>query len=247
MVSLKHKFVSGKSDGTDVTLVKPSNWNAEHDLVTAGDGIALGRPAGAGPGPVQEVPLSSLFPSGVMMMWPGTTAPAGWMLCQGQSLSRTEYAALFAILGTYYGSADANTFSLPDMRGRAPVGVDPGTGRLTATYFVNPTVPGGYGGQESEQGYADVNISASGRSYGANTSQLQMLVEMDTWQADGWGGAAGGGPLIGSHSHHMAGWFWTQGSMGVYADGTYYGGGGGWTRPQTNLQPSLTMNFIIKV
>jgi len=247
MVSVKHRFVSGKADGTDSTLVKPSDWNDEHHFETLVDGVFLGRAAGAGPGPLQELPISDIYFVGMMMPWPGTVAPAGWMLCQGQSLARATYPVLYTIIGSFYGSADALSFSLPDLRGRVPAGVDPGVGRLSASYITNPTQPGGYGGQESEQAYADVNVSTSGRGYGANTSQLQVLVEMDTWQADGWGGASGGGPLIGSHTHHMAGWFWTQGNMGVYTDGTYYGSGGGWVRVATNLQPTLLLNFIIRV
>jgi microcystin-dependent protein len=42
----------------------------------------------------------------------------GWMVCDGQSLSRTEYADLFAIIGTAFGSASGSTFNLPDARGR---------------------------------------------------------------------------------------------------------------------------------
>jgi hypothetical protein len=52
-VSLKHKFTSAKSDGGDSTLVKPSNWNDEHDLTLAADRV-LGR-ATAGAGAVEEI------------------------------------------------------------------------------------------------------------------------------------------------------------------------------------------------
>lgn len=42
----------------------------------------------------------------------------GWLKCDGRSLSRTEYADLFEIVGTSFGSSTSNTFKLPDMRGR---------------------------------------------------------------------------------------------------------------------------------
>lgn len=42
----------------------------------------------------------------------------GWLKCDGRSLSRTTYADLFAIIGTSFGSADSNSFNLPDCRGR---------------------------------------------------------------------------------------------------------------------------------
>ena len=56
-----------------------------------------------------------------MDFW-GTAAPAGWHMEDGAALSRTTYAALFAVLGTTYGAGDGSTtFNLPDSRGRATV------------------------------------------------------------------------------------------------------------------------------
>jgi microcystin-dependent protein len=54
------------------------------------------------------------------------TPSAGWLLCDGAAVSRTTYSALFQAIGTAYGAGDgANTFNLPDYRGRVPVGVGP--------------------------------------------------------------------------------------------------------------------------
>ena len=49
-------------------------------------------------------------------------APRGWMFCNGQTLSIAQNSALFALLGTMYGGDGQNTFGLPDLRGRVPVG-----------------------------------------------------------------------------------------------------------------------------
>lgn len=49
-------------------------------------------------------------------------APKGYMSCSGQLLSIQQNAALFALLGTYYGGNGVQTFGLPDLRGRAVVG-----------------------------------------------------------------------------------------------------------------------------
>lgn len=43
---------------------------------------------------------------------------SGWLKCDGRSLSREEYPELFEIMGTTFGSNDADTFKLPDLRGR---------------------------------------------------------------------------------------------------------------------------------
>lgn len=48
-------------------------------------------------------------------------APEGWLLCQGQELSISQYQALFALIGTTYGGNGTTTFKLPDLRGRVPV------------------------------------------------------------------------------------------------------------------------------
>ena len=56
----------------------------------------------------------------------GYSAPeAGWLVANGQAVSRTAYAALFAKIGTTFGAGDGgNTFNLPDLAGRMPMGAD---------------------------------------------------------------------------------------------------------------------------
>lgn len=56
-------------------------------------------------------------PAGSIMMWPSNTIPTGWHLCDGSSMARADYPALFAVLGTTYGNNDSSSFNLPDMRG----------------------------------------------------------------------------------------------------------------------------------
>lgn len=66
---------------------------------------------------------SSEIPPGALTAYVGAAAPAGWLLCDGSTASRTTYADLFAIIGTAYGAGDgATTFNLPDLRGRVAVG-----------------------------------------------------------------------------------------------------------------------------
>lgn len=74
--------------------------------------------------------------TGLNMIFPGhidytarTTAPAGWMACDGRALSRSVYASLFAAIGTTYGAGDGSTtFNIPDLRGEFIRGVDGGRG-----------------------------------------------------------------------------------------------------------------------
>jgi microcystin-dependent protein len=63
-------------------------------------------------------------PVGSIMIWAGSTAPSGWVLCDGSLLSTTgTYAALYAVIGTTYGSG-SGTFAVPNLKGKIPVGVN---------------------------------------------------------------------------------------------------------------------------
>jgi microcystin-dependent protein len=64
-------------------------------------------------------------PTGAVVAFAGSSAPTNWLLCYGQAVSRTTYAALFAVVSTTYGVGDGTTtFNLPDLRGRTVAGVD---------------------------------------------------------------------------------------------------------------------------
>jgi microcystin-dependent protein len=66
---------------------------------------------------------------GTILMFGGSAAPSGWLLCNGAEVSRTAYADLFAVIGTSFGTGDGSTtFILPDLRGRSPVGMGQGIG-----------------------------------------------------------------------------------------------------------------------
>lgn len=57
-------------------------------------------------------------PVGSIIAWSTETPPTGYLECDGASLDRTTYAALFAVISTMYGTADGTHFNLPDYRGR---------------------------------------------------------------------------------------------------------------------------------
>lgn len=68
-----------------------------------------------------------LVPAGTVLATGRSTAPSGYLMCDGAAVSRTTYADLFTAIGTAYGAGDGSTtFNLPDLRGRVPMGEDPG-------------------------------------------------------------------------------------------------------------------------
>lgn len=82
--------------------------------------IVLGKSGGQ---TVDTSVSTALVPSGAVMPYAGATAPANYLLCDGSAVSRTTYAALYAVVGTTYGVGDnSTTFNLPDLRARLPLG-----------------------------------------------------------------------------------------------------------------------------
>jgi microcystin-dependent protein len=65
--------------------------------------------------------------TGALLMWPTATAPTGYLACAGAAVSRTTYAALFAVIGTTFGVGDGSTtFNLPNYTNRMPYGTTVG-------------------------------------------------------------------------------------------------------------------------
>lgn len=73
---------------------------------------------------VDDLSIALALPAGVTVPYAGATSPTGWLLCNGQAVSRTSYSRLFAVIGTKYGNGDGSTtFNVPDLRECNPVGI----------------------------------------------------------------------------------------------------------------------------
>lgn len=95
-----------------------------------------------------SVPTQFFIPTGGYIPYGGSDAPPGFLLCYGQAISRTVYAALFAVIGTGFGAGDGNTtFNVPDFRGRSPIGID-NMGGAAADRVAAATSIGANGGVE---------------------------------------------------------------------------------------------------
>ena len=189
--------------------------------------IGVGEPTTAGHAATKAYVDSTVLaaaPPGVILPYGGSSAPSGYLLCQGQAVSRSTYAALFAVLGTRYGAGDgSSTFNLPDMRGRVPVGFD--------------------GGQ--------AEFNALGNAGGAKTHTL-TVDEMPA-HAHGWNRTTSGSSSEWSFDvplHHRTTADGAVAGIGIGPSGdvvSYYtmaNAGGG--QAHNNLQPYITLNYIIK-
>lgn len=69
-------------------------------------------------------PISIANFLGFIQAYAGSSAPTGWLVCDGSAVSRTTYSALFALIGTTYGAGNGSTtFNVPDLRARMPIGI----------------------------------------------------------------------------------------------------------------------------
>ena len=151
-------------------------------------------------------------------------APVGWALCQGQLLPISQNAALFSLLGTTYGGDGQSTFGLPDLRGRAALGMGQGSG-------LQPYVLGQPGGVES--------VTLTANQFASHTHALQAAATATTPTPGS--GVVLGTPAAATPIYATGAGIGTTLAPSAVSPAT---GGGG---PHENRQPSLTINYIISL
>jgi microcystin-dependent protein len=180
--------------------------------------------------------------AGGMDYWAPTVPNSNFAFPTGQAISRTTYAALFALIGTTYGVGDGTTtFNLPDKTGRISAMYEPGgSSRLTSTYFGgNSTALGATGGGES---HALTTLEIPSHNH-ANTATSTDSGHTHTWNGDPAGGlefaAAGnqGGP---SQSNSTGVGF---ANITTTMTNAFTGGG----NAHRTVQPTIVCNYILRI
>lgn len=72
---------------------------------------------------IPQTVISTAVPPGAILPYGGAAAPEGYLLCDGASYARGDYPLLYPIILDKFGSVDANSFNVPDLRERFPMGV----------------------------------------------------------------------------------------------------------------------------
>jgi microcystin-dependent protein len=161
---------------------------------------------------------------GEIRIFAGIFAPVDWYLCNGQSLAVQEYAALFSVIGTQYGGDGVKTFMLPNLQGMVPIGMGSGPN-------LSPRQLGQSGGA------ASVTLTLSqlaSHNHGVNcqAALTQSVADSSSVWANGAGSGRGAAQLYASSALDT-----------TMNEATVKVAGG--NLPHNNLQPSLSVNFII--
>lgn len=172
---------------------------------------------------------------GIVKIFAGNFAPRGWQLCQGQLISIAQNSALFSLLGTTYGGDGQNTFALPDLRGRTPIGWGQGPG--LSNYNL-----GQVSGTESIS--ISINQMPAHNHVASSTLSLNASDAAATVTTPAAGNALGAGKDVNTDPVSM----YTTSAPNVPLTGgtvaTTVGIAGG-SQPISILQPLLAVNYII--
>ena len=175
-------------------------------------------------GTMKSVPASDfkeyIMPSGVVMPYAGSSAPTGFLLCDGSAISRSTYSDLFSAISTTYGTGDgSSTFNVPDLRGRVVAGQDD-MGGSSANRLTDQT--GGLNGD---------TLGDTGGSETHTLSTAQMPSHTHTVAAQ---------QQVGGDSTNRGG----SGELGAAATITSSSTGG--DSAHNNVQPTIILNYIIR-
>jgi microcystin-dependent protein len=115
----------------DITAISPTLFDSPNRFV----GVQVGDDDELVPRQrFASVPyaLRADVPAGTIVAFGGSTPPAGWLLCNGAALGTTAYPELFGAIAYVWGGS-GDTFNVPDLRGRAPIGSGQGNGLTNRT------------------------------------------------------------------------------------------------------------------
>ena len=190
---------------------------------------------------------------GAIKPWGKATAPAGYVLCDGAAISRTDYADLFGVISTTYGAGNGSTtFNVPDLQGKMPQGYDGNTYNLAGTGGANTvtvsvtnnqavsltntqsvTVTGSIGNTS----LTTAQLASHGHPGGANVSGGAIPGPGDAKASPNTTGNTGSGTAH-NHSHTLSGTL--TGTVTGTLTGTVTGSG------TNTFSPYVVVNYIIK-
>ena len=203
---------------------------------------------------IEGVPTATIVP------WTTASVPTGYLECNGQSVSRTTYAALYAIISTTYGSDDGSSFSVPDLQDNVAVGKS-GTKNLASTGGAN-TVSVAASGNVSTNVSGNVSTNVSGNVGGSVANHTLTEAQLASHTHSGGGAnvhkavttpdgtqvasvsTTGSAGSSSAHGHNLSA------NLSANASSNFSGSGSSTfscaTANPSTLQPYLAIMYIIK-
>jgi len=135
--SFNHLTAGQEGTGVETIILVPLNQNTISITIEAICTDAAGSAQYEIIGAVQPAStnFSIVMPTGSIISYARANNVSGWRICGGDAINRIIFSDLFAIIGTTYGNGDGiNTFNIPDLRGRFPVGENPLSGPVPIGY-----------------------------------------------------------------------------------------------------------------
>ena len=162
------------------------------------------------------------IPTGCIIPWSDTSIPTGFLECNGQAVSRSTYATLFAIVATTYGAGNGSTtYNLPDLKDNVALGRS-NSAALASTGGANTVgSTGNVGGSTANATLSEAQLAA--HTHGSGYAFKQALHSAGSTATPGSTGATGSGT---GHDHNMSATF-TGDATSV-------------------VQPYLTILYVIK-
>jgi microcystin-dependent protein len=182
-----------------------------------------------------EIDNTGYLPTGAIAEFAGSSAPSGFLMCQGQAVSRTAYANLFAVIGTVYGSGDGSTtFNVPDHRDRVGVGLN----------TANPLMFDNLGEQGGAVSHAH-STPAHSHGLASGWAEIRMAAGTSFLMGKVMTVASRAMEVIATATNAGAATT-TASTQATPLGGTTDNGGSGTTGTSSSLQPYIVFNYIIK-